>query len=60
MDRGTAVKVFRKEVGIKCGTHENDLQVLSLNNQVFEHQQQEVTEKRKKNSHYKVCEYMYF
>lgn len=25
MDRGTVVEIFRKEVGIQCGTHENYL-----------------------------------
>lgn len=47
VDRGAVVEIFRKEVGIKCGTHENNLQVWSLHNQVFEHQQKEVTEKHR-------------
>lgn len=43
VDGRTWVEVLREEVGIKSGTHQNDLQVWSLYDQVLQHQQQEVT-----------------
>lgn len=46
MDRRTVIKIFREEVGIKSGAHQNNFQVRSLCDQVLQHQQQEVTESR--------------
>lgn len=47
MDGGTFVKVLREEVGIERGTHQNDLHVRPLQYQVFQYQQQEVTDQEK-------------
>lgn len=46
MDAGTAVEIVGEEVGVERGAHQNDLQVAPLHHQVFQHQQQEVAERR--------------
>lgn len=44
MDSGTVVEILREEVGVERGTHQDDLQVWPLHDQVLQHQQEEVTE----------------
>lgn len=44
VDGVTVVVVLGEEVSVEGGTHQDDLQVWSLDHQILQHQQEEVTE----------------